>query len=92
MFNYLKVADLHRDLAAAYDKIDSFSKQVELQTSLQQEVQETLKERLEVYQSINESLKNTIKEKDDIINKLEKEIEDLSKDYDQREGQFPIEY
>lgn len=95
MSDYLRMADLHRELASVYDRINSLENQDELLTSIQQERLENLEEQVNVQKSIIVNLNNTLDTQQSTIKQLEQQISYLEtklEEYDQREEGFPIEF
>lgn len=88
MFSYLQIADLYRQLAAAYDKIDSFEKQGEILNSLNEEKYTSLQEYCQTLKNIISTKEITIQDLNEQIDLLNKNLEED----DQREGQFPSEF
>jgi hypothetical protein len=88
MFDYQKLADLYRDLANAYDKISSLSKQNELIKSLNDERYNTLDQQYKLSLNNNNYLTKALEESKDHIEELTIQIENLEiklDEYDQRE-------
>jgi peptidoglycan hydrolase CwlO-like protein len=73
MYDYQRMADLYKDLASAYEKINSFIKQIELMESLNKERYETLQSQFNISQASVNSLTNLLKEKEEAIEKLKDE-------------------